>query len=94
MAANKLEALFEDRRFRVVGGIAAALMMVAAGGLIVAAKSPSKFQTAKAVLPEKTLNIEILRSLPEPMEMKGSTSTVAVASPARTSVRGRLMARR
>jgi hypothetical protein len=96
MAASNLEALFDDRRFRVVGGIAAALMLLVSGGLIVAAKSPSKFRAMKATLPEKTLNIEILKSLPEPMEMKGSNGAVAVSSPSKASVsmRGRLMARR
>ncbi len=96
MAASTLEALFDDRRFRVVGGVVAALLMVAAGALIVVAKSPSKFHAMKATLPEKTLNIEILKSLPEPMEMKGSNGAIAVSSPSKasSSVRGRLMARR
>ena len=66
-----LEALLYDRRAHIAGGIVGAVVLAVSLGFFAAAHSPHHFKPLAAHLPEQPLNIPIMRSLPEPIELKG-----------------------
>jgi hypothetical protein len=79
---TQFEAFLYDRRVHVVAACLGALVLVLSVGLLSAAKSPSHFKALAAHLPEQPLNIQILRALPEPVEMKASAARL-VSAPGR-----------
>lgn len=74
---TQLEALLYDRRVHIAAACVAVLVLLMSVGLLFAAKSPSRFKALAAHLPDQPLNIPIMRSLPEPIEMKGTRSVSA-----------------
>lgn len=90
-----LETLIEDRRARIAGAIVGALVLVVSMGLLVASKgaAPKAAASLAAHLPERTLVIPILRSLPEPQPRRVQ-ATERVDAPARKKARARYVTAR
>jgi len=85
---NLLEQLIADRRARIAGAIVVAAVLLMSMGFLVAAKSsPTRSAASLAAhLPAYTLQIPILRSLPEPQPRK------ATRAPRAESTSGRYVA--
>jgi hypothetical protein len=75
----KFEALVHDRRARLVAATGAGLVTLVSLGFLAAAHSPAHIKPLAAVLPAQPLAIPIMRSLPEPMEMKGGAEKRSLA---------------
>jgi predicted PurR-regulated permease PerM len=82
--SNALEQVMADRRVQIVGAVLAAVVLAISLGLIVASKSPSRFKALATHLPEHTLEIPIMRSLPEPLPKANAPVSRTGGKPART----------
>jgi hypothetical protein len=64
---TSFEQLLTDRRVQLAGAVVGAIVLAISIGLIVASRSPTQFKAASTHLPQHTLEIPIMRSLPEPL---------------------------
>lgn len=64
-----LETLIDDRRFRIAGAIAGAVMLLLTAGFLIAAKRELTTPSLESLLPAPAYKIPILRELPEPQPM-------------------------
>lgn len=94
--AEKFEALMDDKRVRVVGIAASALILAISMGMLVAAKSPMRPIVTGKVLPDAPVNVPMLRSMPYPdmrvFELRALLpAATARVSNATTAAKGKLV---
>lgn len=70
--ASTLEQLIANKRVRTIAGLVWVAVAISSTGLVWASKAPVKTVTQSMVasLPERPLDIPILRQLPQPVPMK------------------------